>query len=385
MNKFIYDIPTKICFGKGQINRLAKEIKIFSDSILIVYGGGSIKKNGIYDVVIRLLNENGISYCELPGVKPNPRISSVKKGIRLCRENNVGLVLAVGGGSTIDCAKAIAAGVEYDGDPWDFYIQKARILKALPIGTVLTLSATGSEMNGNSVINNDDTKEKFGTYSRELKPKFSILDPEYTYTVNKWQTASGTVDIFTHVCEQYFSPERDAYLQDRLSEAVMKTCIKYGRIAIENPNNYEARANLMWTSSIALNGLLTYGKTGDWATHVIEHSISAVYDITHGAGLAVILPAWMEHVIIGNEDKFSEYGREVFGIKEIDDNKAAYLSIEKTRDFFKSLYMPSKLSELGVKPESLELLVEKSMIASKIGFFKSLEKDDVKSILKSCL
>jgi len=385
MNKFIYDIPTKICFGKGQINRLAREIKLYSDSVLLIYGGGSIKKNGIYDSVIKILEENNISYSELSRVKPNPRLSSVKKGIKICKEKKPGLILAIGGGSIIDCSKAIAAGAEYNGDPWDFYSGKARVEKALPIGTILTLSATGSEMNGNSVVTNEDTLEKFGIYSRSLKPKFSILDPEFTYTVNEWQTASGTVDIFVHVCEQYFSPERDAFLQDRMSEAVMKTCIKYGKTAIEYPKDYEARANLMWAGSIALNGLLTYGKTGDWATHVIEHSVSAVYDVTHGAGLAVILPAWMEYVLATDtEAKFAEFGKNVFNILESDDKKASKKAIEKTKEFFKSLNMPSKLSELGVEKDKLDILVEKSMIASKLGFFKSLEKDDVRSILKSC-
>ncbi|MDD2373612.1 MAG: iron-containing alcohol dehydrogenase, partial [Syntrophomonadaceae bacterium] len=317
MLNFNIHFPTRISFGRGKIEDLSKEILCYGDKVLLVYGGGSIKRSGLYDRVLQVFQDNGITHVELSGVQPNPRISSVRQGIELCKKHEVHLVLAVGGGSTIDCAKIIAAGAGYDGDAWDFFTRKAKINYALPIGTVLTLAATGSEMNPNAVISNDDTKEKLGTGSPVLIPRFSIVDPEYTFTVPPEQTAAGTVDIMSHVFEQYFSPTLGTYIQDRLAEAMLKTCIHYGPIAIAQPDNYEARANLMWTGSLALNGLLGAGKRTDWATHDIEHEISALYDVTHGLGLAVLTPYWMQYVLDEQTaPRLAEYARNVWEIEE---------------------------------------------------------------------
>ncbi|WMJ82353.1 iron-containing alcohol dehydrogenase [Clostridium sp. MB40-C1] len=387
MLKFNYSIPTNVHFGKGRIQVLAKEIKKYGSKVLLTYGGGSIKKNGLYDSIVDIFNENEIFFCELNGIDPNPRLTSVNEGIKICKENDIDFILAVGGGSVIDCSKIIAAGYYYEGNPWDFFTGKARIKQALPIGTILTLAATGSEMNGNAVISNMETEEKLGTFGESLKPKFSILDPTYTMTVPVKQTAAGTADIMSHVFEQYFSPTEGAFLQDRLAEAVLKTCIEYGPIAIKNPEDYEARANLMWSSSIALNGLLTYGKITDWATHGMEHELSAIYDITHGIGLAILTPNWMEHVLDdGTVEKFVEYGVNVWGISlEEDKYSVARKAIEKTREFFKELGIPMTLEEVGINEERLEEMAEKATKFRPLGGFKKLDKNDVLEIYKASL
>ena len=382
MKNFVYNIPTRILFGKGMIKNIAAEIKKYSDRVLLTYGGGSIKKNGIYDEVIDIFKKNNIFFKELSGIKPNPRLESVKKGVKIIRENNLGFILALGGGSTIDASKAIAAGVFYDGDPWDFCIGKEAVTKALPLGSVLTLAATGSEMNGGAVITKEDTEEKRALHSDLTRPTFSILDPGYTFTVPKEQTAAGTIDIFSHVLEQYFSLEKGAFLQDRLSEAVMTTCIKYGRIAIEQPQNYEARANLMWASSLGLNGLLTYGRDGDWATHMIEHEISAIYDLTHGVGLAILTPHWMEYVLDENTVyKFVEYAKNVWGITDEDPFQAARKGIESTKDFFCSLDVVSTLREAGIDETHFEIMANQAVKFGPIGQFKKLGREDIMNIL----
>lgn len=384
MQAFDYYIPTKILFGTNKIEAIAGQIRQYASRALLVYGSGSIKRNGIYGTVTRLLDEADISYQELAGVQPNPRLASVRHGIDLCREHDLGFILAVGGGSVIDCSKAIAAGVSYDGDPWDFFINKAEIGQALPLGTVLTLSATGSEMNGFTVISNDDTKEKLPAGADCLRPQFSVLDPTYTFSVGPYQTAAGVVDIFVHILEQYFAHETGAFLQDRLAEAILATCIAYGRKAIDKPRDYQARANLMWASSLALNGLLTYGKVGDWATHYIEHSVSALYDVTHGAGLAIIAPHWMEYVLDGGTvEKMAIYARNVWGIIEGEPFQAARSGIEATRTFFASLDMPSQLREVGVDKTQCRLMAEKTTVFGDVGNFRSLTTADVEKILQA--
>ena len=249
MLNFNYSIPTKIFFGKDKIDVLPNELKKYGTKILLVYGGGSIKKTGLYDQIVGILETNDICFWELSDVEPNPRIESVRKGIELARENKIEVILAVGGGSVIDCAKVIAAGISYKGDAWDIVLDPRKIISVLPIASILTLAATGSEMDNGAVINNPETNEKLGTGHKEMAPKFSILDPTYTFSVPKNQTAAGTVDIMSHIFEVYFSNTSEAYVQNRMAEALLKTCIHYGRIAIDEPENYEARANLMWTSS----------------------------------------------------------------------------------------------------------------------------------------
>ena len=382
MKNFNFIAPTKILFGKNKVTELAGELKGYKN-ILFAYGSGSIKKNGLYDNVVDQLKKAGVSFRELSGIQPNPRLNSVIEGVEICRKNNVDFILAVGGGSVIDCCKAIAAGVPYDGDPWDFTIRKAEVKAPLPLGTILTLAATGTEMNGNAVISRDDTKEKRALSSDSLRPKFSILDPVHTFTVNRWQTAAGTVDIMSHIFEQYFTPDRGTFVQDAIAEAILRTCIEYGPRALEKPDDYEARANLMWSSSLALNGLTVTGKmSGDWATHQIEHELSAVNDLTHGAGLAILFPVWMEYVLDERRAfKFAQMARNVFGITDGDDMAAAKKGIEAVREFFASLEMPSTLREVGITSGHFEHMAKQATIFGPIGFFKRLGTGQVKEIL----
>lgn len=354
MLNFNYSIPTKIFFGKNQINVLGEQIKKYGTKVLLTYGGGSIKKNGIYDKVVEILKNNHIEFVELSGIDPNPRVTSVREGVRLCKENNIDFILAVGGGSTIDCSKVIAASYYYKGDPWDIVTKKVKISKSLPIGCILTLAATGSEMNSGAVISNVDTNEKLGVGHPSMAPKFSILYPQYTFTVPKNQTAAGIVDIMSHTFEAYFSKTKDAYIQNRMAEAILKTCIKYGKIAIEEPENYEARANLMWASSLAINGLLSYGKSEPWSVHPMEHELNAFYDITHGVGLAILTPNWMEYVLSDeNVNDFYEYGVNVWDINP-DGNKyeVAKKAINKTREYFNELGILSTLKEVGINEKN---------------------------------
>jgi butanol dehydrogenase len=382
---FTYAVSTKILFGRNTIDQLDQEIERYADRILLVYGGGSIKRIGLYDTILKILDTGDIDVVELSGVQPNPRITSVRKGIQLCKDNNLEFILAVGGGSVIDCAKTIAAGMFYEGDPWDlFLLGDSTIRAALPVGTVLTFAGTGSEMNGNAVLSNEETEQKLAIHNDRLRPRFSILDPTYTFSVPKDQTAAGTVDIFSHVLEQYFSPTKDAFVQDRLAEGLLKTCIQNGPIAVNEPTNYEARAQLMWTSSLALNGLLGYGRITDWATHGIEHAVSAAYDVTHGVGLAILTPAWMDYVL--NEEtlcKFVDYSHNVWSVNEKNDLATAKKGIEKTRDFFTSLGMPTRLRDVGVNDTKLADLAEKTVLYGTVGKLKKLGKSDVLAILQN--
>jgi butanol dehydrogenase len=385
MLDFNYAISTKIFFGKNKIDKLGDELKRYGKNILFVYGGGSIKKNGLYDSVMNIFRNNSIVYHELSGVQPNPRITSVRQGIKLCREQNIESIVAVGGGSVIDCAKTIATGFYHHEDPWDMFIQgDSTIKKALPLGTILTVAGTGSEMNGNAVISNQETEQKLAIHHDILRPKFSILDPTYTFTVPKNQTAAGTVDIMSHIFEQYFSPTKHAFVQNRLAESLLKTCIYYGPLALKEKTNYESRAQLMWTGSLALNGLLGYGKITDWATHGIEHAVSATYDVTHGIGLAILTPSWMEYVLDEQTtDQFVEYAQNVWQIKEENNLAIAKKGIEKTREFFTNLGMPKTLRDVGVKENKLENMAEKTVLYGDVGKFKKLGKNDVLAILKN--
>ena len=387
MLDFNYSIPTKIFFGKDKIDMLAGNIKKYGSRVLLAYGGGSIKKSGLYSKIVEILNSNGISFWELGGIEPNPRVTTVTRGVQICRENKIELILAVGGGSTIDCAKVIGAGCFYDGDAWDIVLDPRKIKKVLPIASVLTLSATGSEMNAGAVITNLETNQKLGTGHKDMAPKFSILDPTYTFSLPKNQTAAGTADIMSHIFEVYFSNTKEAYVQNRMAEALLKTCINYGKIAMDEPENYEARANLMWASSLAINGLLSYGKTTEWSVHGIEHELSAFYDITHGVGLAILTPHWMEYSLSDSTvDKFVEYGVNVWGIEQSDDKyEIARSAIKKTREYFKTLQIPSSLREVGIGEERLEEMAKQATERGRLGSFKVLEAQDVLNIYKAAL
>ncbi|BDR71530.1 NADH-dependent alcohol dehydrogenase [Clostridium tetani] len=384
MLNFNYSIPTKIFFGKGQIEILGKEIKKYGNKVLIVYGGGSIKKNGVYDEIVNIFKDNNINFWELSGVEPNPRITTVRKGIKMCKENDIDFILAVGGGSSIDCSKVIAAGYYYKGDPWDIVLDSSKIENAISLGTILTLSATGSEMNAGAVITNLETNEKLGTHHPSMAPKFSILDPSYTFTVPAKHTAAGIADIMSHTFENYFSKTKEAYLQNRMAESILKTCIEYGKVAMEEPENYEARANLMWASSLAINGILSYGKETKWSVHPIEHELSAFYDITHGIGLAILTPYWMEYVLDDSTlDNFVEYGISVWNINNKEDKyNIANKAIEKTREYFTSLGIPSTLKEVGIEEEKLVEMAKAATRRGDVGGFRPLKEEDVLKIYK---
>ncbi len=385
MLNFNYSIPTKIHFGKGEISHLT-EIADYGKRVLLVYGGGSIKKIGLYDKVISILKNSEIEITELSGVEPNPRIESVREGAELCKANNIDAVLAVGGGSVIDCAKVIAAGAKYDGDSWDLVVDGSKIKEALPVFSVLTLSATGSEMDSYAVISDLSRNDKLGTGSELLKPKMSVLDPEYTYTVSKKQTAAGTADIMSHIFENYFTNVKGAFVQEKFCEGLLKTCIKYGPVALKQPDNYEARANLMWTSSLAINGILSYGANVSWCVHPMEHELSAFYDITHGEGLAILTPNWMEYILSEKTaDAFANYGKNVWDIpKDTDKITAAKQAIQKTREFFEIMELPKTLTDVGIDSSKLEIMAEKA--ADGIGdSFVPLNKEDVLNIYKMSL
>ena len=393
MENFNYYIPTKILFGKRKIESLGKEAAKYGKNILMVYGKGSIFKENcygtsLYEQAKKSLEEANLTIFELPNIDPNPRIESVYAGAKLCREHSIDLVLAIGGGSTIDCAKGIAGQAKYEGDIWKCYETKdpSPIQEVLPIASVLTLSATGSEMNGSSVISNLSCNKKIGLTTSKFRPVFSILDPSYTFTVNRKQTASGSVDIMSHIFEQYFTPDHGGYLQNRMMEGVLKTVIHYAPIALEEPDNYEARANLMWASTWALNDMFEKGKIPtDWATHQMEHELSAFYDITHGVRLGILTPYWMQYVLSNeNQHRFVEYGKEVWNLTGTEE-EIAKKSIEKTREFFTSLGIPAHLKEVGIGEENLEVMAKQATQRRPLGAMKKLYAEDVLAIFKMAL
>lgn len=390
MKDFTFHLPTKILFGKYELDNLGQEIKDNGGSkVLLAYGGGSIKKNGIYDRVVKALEEAQISFEELQGIKPNPRVDSAEEGIRLVKEHGLDFILAVGGGSTIDCAKLVAAGALTEADPWDLVCGKAPIEKALPLGVVLTLSATGSEMDDSSVITNEKTMEKLGWANPHVLPRFSFMNPEFTCSVNPWHTAAGTADIMSHTMENYFSVNDDAFVQDSMAEGILRTCFKYGPIAVKEPDNYEARSNLMWAGTWAINGLLDTGKTQAWTVHPIEHEISAQYDITHGVGLAIITPRWLAHLLSEETaPKIARFGRQVFGLQGEDDMALAEEAIEALYHFFEDdMGIPMSLKALDIDGEKIDRMADDT-IRHKNGSIKGfveIDKEGVVDILERCL
>lgn len=385
MQNFIYDIPTKIFFGQGQIKELGTLVLNYGSRVLLVYGGGSIKKNGIYDAVCAQLNEQHLFFTELSGVEPNPRIDTVRKGVTISQKENVDVIVAIGGGSTVDCAKVIAASVHYEGDPWDI-VKNGRLAKdTLPIIAIPTLAATGSEMDTFAVISNPETRDKIGTGHSSMRPVAAILDPTYTYTVNAYHTAAGTADIMSHILECYFS-NAQGFLQDRMAEALLKTCIRYGKEAIEKPDSYEARANLQWASCWAINNLLELGKSVAWSVHPMEHELSAYYDITHGVGLAILTPHWMEYVLDENSvEKFKEYGINVWDIDaSLPAMDIARLSIQKTKEYFEDLSIPMHLKEVGIDETYFDIMAQKASASMKFAY-RPLTPADIVKIFKASL
>lgn len=387
MDNFIFWNPTKLYFGKGQLEKLRKELPKYGQNILLVYGGGSIKRNGLYDQVVALLHECNVKIVELAGVEPNPRIETVRRGVELCRKEEIDFLLAVGGGSVIDCTKAIAAGVKYDGDPWDIVTRKTAVRDALPFGTVLTLAATGSEMNSSSVITNWETKEKYGWGSARTYPKFSILDPVNTYTVPKDQTVYGIVDLMSHVLEHYFHLEENTPLQDRMCESLLITAIETAPKLLEDLENYEHRATILYLGTMALNGMLSMGFRGDWATHNLEHAVSAVYDIPHGGGLAILFPNWLKHNIQVKPERFKQLALRVFGVDPTGktDTEVGLEGIERLREFWNSIGAPSRLVDYNIDDSKLDIMADKAMVNGEFGVFKKLNREDVLAIYRASL
>lgn len=383
MDNFTFYSPTYFDFGKDAEEHVGSLIKRFGGSrVLLHYGGGSIKKSGLYDKVKKCLAAENIPYVELGGVKPNPRSGLVYEGIELCKKEGIDFILAVGGGSTIDSSKAIAAGSCYEGDFWDFYSGKAKIQKAIPVGTILTIAAAGSEGSPNTVITNEETGYKKGANSDFLRPKFSILNPAFTCTLPPYQTAAGATDIMIHVCERYFSNTEEVEITDRLCEAVLKTMIHEAPRVIDDPENYEARANIMWAGMLAHNNVCGVGRVQDWASHHIEHELSALYDVTHGAGLAVIAPAWMRYVLKINPHKLVQFAERVWEIPAQEtEEQTALKGIEAFETFLKSIGMPLTFAEIGASEKDIDLMTEKLLGTKKTeGNYVKLTAEDVKKI-----
>lgn len=384
MNNFTYSIPTKVHFGKGQIAHLG-ELKDSGNKVLLVYGGGSIKRAGIYDRALEILQEAGLTVLELSGVEPNPRIESVRKGVEICKKEKIDMILSIGGGSVIDCGKVIAAGACSEEDPWELVLHPEKIKAALPLYCVLTLAATGSEMDGAAVISDLEKQEKWVTASESMKPVMAVMDPEYTFSVSRKQTAAGTADIISHIFENYFTNVKAADVQARFAEGLLKTCFHYGPVALKNPEDYDARANLMWASSMAINGLIQYGAEVAWCVHPMEHELSAFYDITHGEGLAILTPHWMEFALNENTaDKFADYGRNVWGIQAEDNMEISREAICRTKEFFKEMSLPATLTEVGIDRTYFDIMAEKAEAGCQ-GSFVELKKEDIISIFENAL
>ncbi|MBR1630585.1 MAG: iron-containing alcohol dehydrogenase [Paludibacteraceae bacterium] len=390
MNDFVYDIPVRVYFGREQLHHLGDELRRFGTRVLMTYGGGSIKRIGLYDHVIEEIKRAGLELHELGGIEPNPRIDSVRQGVRMCKEHNIDVLLAVGGGSTIDATKFIAAGACSELDPWDFldYAKQAPISRALPIVDILTLAATGSEMDSGGVISNPETGDKNGRMAFPLLPKVSFLDPTNTYSVSPYQTACGAADMMSHIIEVYFDMQPGLYMLDCFMEGLMKTIIRYAPVAMHNPENYEARANLMWASSWAINGFIDGGRQQAWSCHPIEHELSAIYDITHGLGLAILTPRWMDFCLDETTvSRYARFGINVFGINsEMAPMDIAHEAIRRLSDFFfNTLGLKRTLPEVGIDETHFALMARKAVGGNVLRGFKPLRQVDVEHILHQCM
>lgn len=387
MNSFVYHIPVKVYFGENQLSNLGSELKQYGSRVLLTYGGGSIKKLGLYDKIVAEIKNSGLELFELSGIDPNPRIDSVRQGAQLCKEQKIDVLLAVGGGSTLDATKYMAAGACVEHDPWDFFAKGVPVEKALPIITVLTLAASGSEMDQRGVISNPATQDKLSNFATPVFPKVSFLDPTNTYSVNSYQTACGAADMMSHIMEVYFNTKQDLYMLDCFMEGMMKTIIKYAPIAMREPDNYEARANLMWASSWAINGFINGGKQQAWSLHPIEHELSAIYDITHGLGLAILSPRWLEYCLDETTvAKYYQFGVNVFGIAAtLPEMTVAKKSIEMLSDFlFNILELKSTFTEIGIDDKNFAIMAKKSCKDNVIAGFKPLRQQDIEKIFTMC-
>lgn len=385
MENFTFYSPTQFVFGKDTERETGELLaRHGAKKVFLHYGGGSIKKTGLYDRVIESLTKKDIDYVELGGAKPNPVDSLVYEGIELCRKESCDFVLAVGGGSAIDSAKAIAAGVKHDGDFWDFFDAKASVADALPVGVVLTLPAAGSEGSVATVITREDEGLKRGTGSDLLRPKFAVINPELTYTLPAWQTAAGVVDIMSHIFERYISKSEDVILTDRLCEATLITVMEAARTVTKEPENYEARATICWAGTIAHNGILGVGREEEWTTHALEHELSALYDMTHGAGLAVLFPAYMEYTLGEDVERYYRLATKAFGVPEnhYDKRAVAREGIKRLKEFFTEIGMPVTMKEAGARKEDFPKLLrtlEKNK-GKEFGIFMRLNLEDARRI-----
>lgn len=386
MQNFIFENPTKIIFGRGQISRAGQEAARFGRTVLLVYGFESIKKNGIYDQVTASLRAAGLNIVEFPGVKSNPVLSHTLKGIALAREQQADVVLAVGGGSVIDTAKTIAAGVKADHDVWDFFIYKKPVLSALPVLTVLTLAASASEMNAAAVMMREEGLQKFSFRSLHIQPRVSILDPTALFTLPAAYSAYSAVDAIAHMLESYFNnTEPHSPFQDRLVEGIMRTIMASTEIILKEPDNYNARADMMWATTWAFNGLTSAGMGAiSLPAHMIEHSLSAIYDIAHGAGLSIVMPGWMHYTLERNARKLARLAREIFRISEQDDRLAAVAGIERLKAWFAAIGSPISLKEAGIPEEDIDKIAENAAALAQVWQLKDYNREIIAEILRLC-
>lgn len=391
MLNFEFYSPTKFYFGRESENRAGEALKkAGAKKVLLHTGGGSAERSGLMDRVRKSVREAGIPFVELAGVVPNPRLEKVYEGIELCRREQVDFVLSVGGGSAADSAKAIAAGVPYEGDVWDFYSGKALPEKVLPVGTIITLAATGTEGSNSSVISKEEDGiiYKRGLNVDEIRPKFSIMNPELTFTVPPYQKAAGITDILSHILERYISNTENVNLTDRMAEAVMQAVIQAAPAALADPEAYEPHATIMWAGTLAHNNILGVGREQDWSSHQIEHEISAAYDATHGAGLAVIFPAFMEYTLQTNVRRYAQFASEVMGVpaNPYEPENVAREGIRRFKEFLKEIGMPENLRAFGAKEEDIPQLAKrvKRTNGDKVGFFCPLSNEDIEEILRMC-
>ena len=387
MKDFTFISPTKIYFGKDALQNLSSALQGYK-KVLLVYGQNSIKSNGIYSKVIEQINKAGVPFFELFGIRPNPEVSKVREGLEIVRKNQIDLVLAIGGGSVIDTAKAICAGYFYDGDPFDLNLHKTEPTKALPLGVVLTISASGSELSDSCVVMDDKTKIKQGFNSDVVRPTFAIMNPEFTYSVNRYQTGCGIVDIISHSLERYFTQSENLEVCDTLALAVIKDVVEAGKVVTQDPLNYDARAALMLLGAYSHNGLTSLGKQKQMPIHKMEHALSA-YDIriAHGAGLSILIPAWMEVAYKNDVNKFARFAKEIFGVKYKNPEKAARKGIELLKQYFSSIGMPVTLKEVDIKKEDIEpivdLMTNNGALVVGQKSIKPLNKEDIVKMFES--
>ncbi|QTX32406.1 iron-containing alcohol dehydrogenase [Aminithiophilus ramosus] len=386
MRDFTFQNGTKILFGRAAEERVGAETAPLAATVLLHYGGGSVKRSGLYDRIAASLADAAVDVVELGGVQPNPRLSLVERGIELGRRERIGLVLAVGGGSVIDSAKAIALGIPASCGVWDFFEGISKPERALPVGVVLTLPAAGSETSPVSVITNEEGLYKRGFRNGLLRPRFALLNPELTFSLPADQTRFGAVDMLAHVMERYFTNEADVELTDRLCEATMKTIIANLPRALARPDDYAARAELMWASTIAHNDLLDTGREGDWASHRIEHELSALYDVAHGAGLAVVFPAWMDHVVGHDLRRFAQFAHRVWDVEPdfFDMERTAREGIARFRAFLRSCGLATTLKELSIGDDRFDEMARKAVEKGPVGTFVPLGEEDVRAVLERC-